>query len=80
MPASLIMEFVPTNSRFASGRVGPVKSATARAQARGSLSAHPTTAEWTRHKERIHDLYIKQDKILKDVAQVMWDEHKFFAT
>jgi hypothetical protein len=79
-PQFFIMEFKMRKGKRASGPVGPLKSASARAHARGSSATHPTTAEWDHHRERIHDLYMKQEKTLKDVAQIMLDEHDFFAT
>jgi Clr5 domain len=80
MPPILIMEFMTRKGRLASSPVGPLKSTSARAHARGSSATPPTTAEWDRHRERIHDLYKKQQKTLKDVAQIMFEEHGFFAT
>ena len=64
----------------AAGQTGPVRSATAGAHARRSPPTQPTTAEWNHHRERILDLYIKQGKKLKDVAQTMLDEHGLYAT
>ena len=69
-----------TEARSASGQAGPLRSATASAHARHPPQAHPTTLEWNHHRERILDLYIKQGKKLKDVAQTMWDEYGFYAT
>lgn len=80
LPDAFIMADSQTKARPASGQAGPVRSATARAHARHSPLTHPTTAEWNDHKERIVDLYIRQKKKLKDVAQIMLDEHGFYAT
>jgi hypothetical protein len=80
LPDAFIMADRQTQARSASGQVGPVRSATALAHARRSPPTHPTTAEWNRHRERILDLYLKQEKKLKDVAQIMLDEHGLYAT
>jgi hypothetical protein len=77
---TFIMADRQTKARSASGQAGPLRSATARAHARHSPLTHPTTAEWNDHRERIDDLYIRQKKKLKDVAQIMLDEHGFYAT
>jgi hypothetical protein len=77
---AFIMAGRPTEARSAPGQAGPLRSAIARAHARHPPQDHPTTVEWNHHRERILDLYIKQGKKLKDVAQIMLDEHAFYAT
>ena len=80
LPDAFTMANRHTQARLAAGQAGPVRSATARAHARRSPLTHPTTAEWNHHRECILDLYIKQGKMLKDVAQTMLDEHGLYAT
>jgi hypothetical protein len=80
LPDTFIMADRQTQALSASGQAGPVRSATARVHARHSPPTHPTTAEWNHHRERILDLYLKQEKTLKDVAQTMLDEDGFYAT
>lgn len=71
------MEYTQTQTRRIAGLVGPSKPANSDALAGRSP---PTAVDWDRHKERIRDLYINQKRTLKNVVQIMRDEHKFFAT
>jgi hypothetical protein len=64
------MEYTQTQTRRAADLVGPSKPG----------RSPPTAVDWDRHKERIRDLYINQKRTLKNVVQIMRDEHKFFAT
>jgi hypothetical protein len=36
--------------------------------------------EWTKYKDRIRDLYIRQDKTLKQLVKIMRQDHGFHAT
>lgn len=39
-----------------------------------------TSKHWEQRKDAIHDLYLKQNKRLQDVIEIMEDEHSFKAT
>jgi uncharacterized protein YbjT (DUF2867 family) len=80
LPNAFAMEDRQAEARLALGRAGPLRFATADAHARRSPLTHPTTDDWNHHRERIVDLYIKQRKTLKDVAQTMLNEHGLYAT
>lgn len=36
--------------------------------------------EWTKYQDRIRDLYIRQDKTLKQLVKIMRQDHAFHAT
>lgn len=44
------------------------------------IPAPPQRGDWERHKQRIAQLYLEENKPLREVADVMRIEHDFTAT
>lgn len=44
------------------------------------VEAPPQRGDWERHKRRIAQLYLENDKPLREVADIMRTEHDFSAT